>query len=472
MMQVYVSNEVRIIDPSSEILDWVFRNFEVANPEYEKRLKNGFSVWKCPEKVRFFKMEIDGGSLVLRIPYGMYSFLKECISSRTKQVYDMRSDHGDLDYGNIALPLYDYQATAVNAMMNAGGGILIGKCGSGKTQIGIGAAVALKRKTLWLTHTNDLLEQSYERASRYMPKEWLGKIAAGKVDIGSHITFATVQTLSKKNLEEYKYEWDAIIVDECHRVCGTADKAQMFYKTITSLNAKYKYGLTATLHRADGLIQSVLATLGPECYTIPMDAVADKTITPTVIIRNTALPASMDYLDEHGDVCFTKLIDYVAKDRERNQQIINDVISNPGHSSLILSDRISHLEELLSLMPDSEKEKCVMLNGKQQTKKAKELRNQAIEDMRTGKKTYLFATYGLAKEGLDIPRLDRLYLATPKKDSAVVEQSLGRISRVYDGKTEAICYDYVDSKIGMLSRGIYPKREKIYRYMELPVIYG
>ena len=57
-----------------------------------------------------------------------------------------------------------------------------------------------------------------------------------------------------------------------------------------------------------------------------------------------------------------------------------------------------------------------MIDGKMTSKKRKAEREQAIEDMRTGKKRYLFATYSLAKEGLDIPRLDRLYLTTPQKD--------------------------------------------------------
>ena len=64
--------------------------------------------------------------------------------------------------------------------------------------------------------------------------------------------------------------------------------------------------------------------------------------------------------------------------------------------------------------------------------------------MRKGKKHFLFASYGLAKQGLDIPRLDRLYLVTPKKDYAVVTQSVGRIARTFDGKQDAICFDYVD----------------------------
>ena len=79
------------------------------------------------------------------------------------------------------------------------------------------------------------------------------------------------------------------------------------------------------------------------------------------------------------------------------------------------------------------------------SKKAKREREEAIEQMRTGQKRFLFATYSLAKEGLDIPRLDRLFMATPVKDYAVVVQSIGRIARVFPEKETPIAYDFVDN---------------------------
>ena len=81
--------------------------------------------------------------------------------------------------------------------------------------------------------------------------------------------------------------------------------------------------------------------------------------------------------------------------------------------------------------------------------------------MRTGDKHYLFATYSLAKEGLDIPRLDRLFLTTPQKDYAVIVQSTGRVARVYDGKQQPIVYDYVDNIKSLIKS--YKKRCTHYR---------
>jgi superfamily II DNA or RNA helicase len=122
---------------------------------------------------------------------------------------------------------------------------------------------------------------------------------------------------------------------------------------------------------------------------------------------------------------------------------------------------LGHLETLINLLPPELKDRAVMISGKMTTKKGKAEREQAIEDMRTGKKKYLFATYSLAAEGMDIPNLERLFMATPVKDYARVTQSVGRIARTSEGKSEPICYDFVDN-IGYLVK-MYKTRCKHYR---------
>jgi superfamily II DNA or RNA helicase len=107
------------------------------------------------------------------------------------------------------------------------------------------------------------------------------------------------------------------------------------------------------------------------------------------------------------------------------------------------------------------KDKAVMISGKMTTKKGKAEREQAIEDMRTGEKKYLFATYSLAKEGLDVPRLERLFLTTNQKDYAVITQSIGRVARTFEGKADPIVYDFVDD-IGYLVKS-YKKRCSTYK---------
>ena len=167
-------------------------------------------------------------------------------------------------------------------------------------------------------------------------------------------------------------------------------------------------------------------------------------------------------MDTDGTIIYAKLVNFLADRYDRNELIAADLVENRDHYNLILSDRLSHLEYLMKHLPLDLRDQAVMVDGKMTSKKAKAMREQAIEDMRQGRKRYLFATYSLAKEGLDIPRLDRLYLATPQKDYAVITQSIGRIARTFEGKAEPVVYDYVDEGIQYLVSS-YKKRCTTYR---------
>jgi superfamily II DNA or RNA helicase len=140
---------------------------------------------------------------------------------------------------------------------------------------------------------------------------------------------------------------------------------------------------------------------------------------------------------------------------------VTHLLASYNRPSLILSDRLSHLETLMDMLPPDMRKDAVMVSGKMTTKKGKAEREQAIADMRSGAKKYLFATYSLAREGLDIPCLERLYLTTPIKDKAWVIQSIGRIARVFHGKSKPVAYDFVDD-IAYLHK-MYKKRCTIYR---------
>ena len=436
-MKIMISNEIRIQGPPKALVETVRKELTMPNPEYGKKQRMG--LWTGNTDPQICLYYVDGLSLV--VPCGAGKLLRPYLEGA--EISQDLADNGTIEYPG-SIPLYEYQQAAVEAMREAGNGILKSPCGSGKTQMGIALAATLGRKTLWVTHTNDLLEQSYSRAAQYFPKNILGKIAAGKVTIGSHITFATVQTLSKIDLEKHKYTWDVVIVDECHRVAGTPSSIKMFYKVLSSLAARYKYGLSATVHRSDGLIKSTFAVIGDVRHTVPEEAVAEKTMKVQVIRKDTGIQICRECLDIDGTLVYQKLIPHLTENRKRNHGIIMDLIANARNYNLILSDRLEHLRELREMLPEELKLSSAMIDGKMTSKKAKAERIQAIKDMREGKKHYLFASFSLAKEGLDIPRLDRLYITTPKKDYAVVTQSIGRIARTFEGKQDAICYDYVD----------------------------
>ena len=435
-MQVTIGSEISIQDPPPDMVGWIRENLVLQNPEYCKKQRMGMWIGRTPEYISLYY--VDGNKVV--VPCGVGREIRRYIPE-TAIIRPDLADNGLIDYCG-SVPLYDYQKSAVEAMCRVSCGILQSPCGSGKTQMGIALAARLRRKTLWVTHTQDLLNQSYGRAAQYYPENTLGRITAGKVQIGSHMTFATVQTLSKLDLEKYKYTWDVIIVDECHRLAGSPTSITMFYRVMCRLAARYKYGLSATVHRSDGLIKSTFAVIGPVRYKVPDEAVKDKTMQVAVKRVDTEIKINRCCLDTDGTIVYSKLIEYLTGNADRNAMIVKHLRENSGHYNLILSDRLAHLHIIRTALNAGND--AVMIDGSMTSKSGKAAREQAIEDMRSGRKHYLFASYSLAKEGLDIPRLDRLYLTTPKKDYAVVTQSIGRIARVFTEKENAVCYDFVD----------------------------
>lgn len=456
-MNIKIANRIYIEDPTPEVKEWVKANLRFPNPEYVKKERMGFWLGKTPKELWLY--ERDGKTWIL--PFGVIREIMPLV--RGSSVYcDFRQDNV-IDYGSKSMELFDYQKEAVIKMAEAKYGILKAGCGSGKTQCGIALIKMFRRRALWLCNKYDLLKQSMERAEKYIDPGLFGTITEGRVDVGIGITFATVQTMSKIDLTQMRDYWDVIIVDECHGVCTSASTFTMYEKVLNQLAARHKIGLTATVHRADGLIKATFALLGNVAYEIPEEATADRVTDVKIRTIETGADLTDDCLNDDGTISYVKLIETLTTDWERNKLIAKCIMDCKGHSCIILSDRLNQLELIRKMLPYEMQEQSVYINGKMTSKKAKEERQKAMEQMRTGEMKYFFGSYKIAREGLDIPCLDRLFMASPVKDPAVVEQSVGRIRRTSDGKTETpVVYDFYDKEIGMCS-GWYKKRCSVYR---------
>lgn len=455
-MNTTIANRIRIEDPSDEIEQWAKDCLKFPNPEYVKKERMGFWTGRTPKELRLY--EWDGNTLVL--PFGVVRELMPMLRG-TPVVTDFRQG-SVIDYGHTDMGLYDYQEEAVGHMVEAKYGILKAKPGSGKTQMGIAMIKRIRRRALWLCHTADLLNQSRDRAMRYMDRDLIGTITEGKVNVGVGVTFATVQTMANLELQQYRDYWDVVIVDECHRVGSSASTFTRYEKVLNHLSARHKYGLTATPERSDGLIRATFSLIGGVAWEVPDSAIADRVMGVTIRRVNTDFEMDDSCLNVDGTINYVKLIESLTTNHERNKLIARKIMADKEHSCLILSDRLNQLEEIRALLPYEMQEKSAFISGKMQSKKAKAEREQALEDMRTGKLKYLFASYSLAKEGLDIPRLDRLFLASPAKFSAVITQAVGRVRRTFEGKETPVVYDFVDGEVGFCERA-WKERCRSYR---------
>ena len=337
---------------------------------------------------------------------------------------------------------------------------------------------------MWLTHTGELLTQSMDRAKACfdLPNNAYGTITAGKVNIGSAITFATVQTMCNIDLKQYAKEWDVVIVEECHKAIGTPTKIMQFYKVLSNLQARYKIGVTATPKRADGLERCMTALLGNIEHTIPKAEVKKFTCPVKVKKIETDYKPNLDVvLAGDGTIVYSSLINDLIQNEERNEKIARDIKvrllagfnHNKNEKFLVLNDRVEHLTKLRALIVKKMIEygfprpadRIKQLMALSNSKKAREERRQVLKDLNDGKIYVVLATYALAKEGLDVPNLNYVVFASPVKDATTVEQASGRVGRKAENKPYGVVIDYVDSNIGMLA-GFSKKRNSVYKKLE------
>jgi superfamily II DNA or RNA helicase len=465
-MYIYISNKTTIKEATPEAFEWCKKNLEFPNPEYAK--KEHMGLWTGNIEPVIVLWERKGEDAI--IPYGatgafMSAF--DCPWQFEGKAPDPYSIHY---HSNIEL--FDYQKEALMKVDRRYNGVIVMPCGSGKTQTALELVARLGRRTLWLTHTHELLKQSLERAQSCfgLSDDEYGTITSGKINVGKAITFATIQTMVNIDLEPYKNYWDVIIVDECHKAIGTPTKVMMFYKVVSGLNAAYKYGLTATPQRNDGLERCMYALLGGVLCTVPDSAVEKNTVPIHVWQYESDIyePNMSQVLRADGTLDFVRLINDLCHNKERNADIARLInqMNKGGKTCLVLSDRVEHLELLRDAVG---KEYTMQIYSMSGSKAARQARKDCIDKLKNRQIRCLFATYQLAKEGLDIPTLDCVVLATPKKDKITVIQSVGRCGRKAPNKEAGYVIDYVDTAFSILKnygrarRNIYKnKKYKIF----------
>ena len=473
MAEMYVDSRLNIKDYTNEMLLYAKEKLIFNNPKYIKA--EALGKWTGNIEKYIYMYEIRNNVLVL--PFGCFKNFYLKFKNDLSIVKSLISPVRHINY-HSNINLYQYQEIAVKRLISAKNGILVSPCGSGKTIMGLETVAKLGLKTLWVAHTNDLVQQAMDRAKANFGLDCskYGTITAGKAKIGD-ITFATAQTLCNLDLPLYKNEFDVIIIDECHHIYKGDNSLAMYYKILNNLSARYRFGLTATPKRADGLEKCMFALLGDIVHTIPKEEVKKFTCPVKVVKKETGYTPNLDLiLAGDGTIIYSDLINDLTNNEKRNEFIAEDIYSivQKMHNAriLILSDRVEHLtrlrKKLCEKLPTFEN-KIKQLMALSNSKKAREERRQVLKDLNDGNINIVLATYQLAREGLDIPNLNYLVMASPVKDPITVEQSVGRVGRKANGKEYGICIDYTDNNFGMLA-GFSKKRNSVYKRLEYEII--
>lgn len=351
------------------------------------------------------------------------------------------------------ISLRDEQVPAVQAIMDfldrpGKGAILFAPCGKGKTVMGLEMIRRLERKALVLVHKSFLVDQWVERISMFLPNAKVGLWQRDKVPVGDEdIVVGMVQSIinAKREYPSHFYEaFGTIVADETHRYA-----APLWQEAISRFTASYRIGLTATPERKDGLHHVFYAHIGPIVYWME-----GHKRQPLIWRIDTDTSFNLrSYLLYNGEVNTSKLVTMISKEESRTDRIVDFAFRalKKGRKVLILSERVAHTKEMLDLLKTkvSDDFQCALyIGGMKQAQRE----SASHADVICG-------TYAMAQEGLDIPTLDTLILATPKTS---ITQSVGRILRDSPDKKDPVVVDFVDPLIPIMN-GYWGARKRTYK---------
>ena len=338
--------------------------------------------------------------------------------------------------------LRDIQQEPVNAFIDNVinkkklGGIISVPCGFGKTIMAIYIACYFKKKTLFISHKDFLNEQFINSVNIFVPNARIGKIKQKILDVNNKdIVIATLQSLAMKDYDEKIFDdFGLVIIDECHHIAS-----EVFSRAFRKMNIRITLGLSATLNRKDGLRKVFEWYLGKSVYKIT------NTDNECNMIINLHKYYSHDIeynyvkLMYNGTPNIVALVNNICNYEPRTLFIFNllkEVLEKESNRKiLILSERKNQLKNLEDLIKNDInlcKSYGYYIGGMKMT----DLDISATKQI-------ILATYQMSSEGLNIPTLNTVILASPISD---IQQSVGRILREKKNERKYIplCIDIYD----------------------------
>lgn len=334
--------------------------------------------------------------------------------------------------------LRDYQLTALMKLLKAGGGVASMPTGSGKTLLALKLIHTLSEKTIVLVHRKELFKQWCEEIQKaipgLVPMSLSDAIVSYEMPTTENkecpsITVAMVPTLAgaEKNKNRIasglmNQPFNMLILDEAHHC-----PADTFYSVANHIDAKYKFGFSATTKREDGDDMKMEAALGPIVVDVKAGDLIDR--------QFLALPV-FEFIDvdagARGKTWPEEYKNGVVLNESRNNAIAARVkqLTDEGRQVYIHVERINHGQILSKLMH------VPFVYSKSKD------REETIGTFKQGLTRVLVST--LLAEGVDIPSISAIVMAGGMKTAIGTIQRVGRALRPTPGFQNAIVVDFAD----------------------------
>lgn len=533
MLQIFITNNIRIRDASTPLRAAVTKALTIENPAFKKAKRIGKRAWGIDPRLELFIY--DQGDIVAPrgFQYELEKILKTLGYDPQKVVKKKQTEGNQVYFGWAeGWQLRSYQEPFVNAVLEKNG-VGIAPAGSGKTIMGLRYVSEKGRAAVWLTHTTDLMYQTAEKARQVLPD--VGKIGFfgdGKHDWGDgKLIIATVQTLqANQHLIDGMNDFiGTVVIDEAHHF-----PAVQFIDTAGRFMAENFLGVTATPDRKDGLEAYMYRGIGPQLHRVERDDLyaSGELIKPEVRFIYTEFDYEtasdrneLDSVEAGGDdLDYIDVINHLIHDEKRAKLVAETIAeAAPDGPAIVITESVRYcfiLQELvdrvLAARYPGVKIKTAVVHGgisrykwqktrpaewiekRTKTRNGKSWTEYKVEDYTaeefaawqvtpTKRKEImaacdrkeiqiLFATQ-LAREGLDMPHLVSGFMAMPKRgddggksNGGSVEQEIGRIQRKDPANPEKKAVWYDFVDYNVgVFKQQYQSRRSVYRRLGIPL---
>lgn len=307
-----------------------------------------------------------------------------------------------------------------------GGAVLCLPTGFGKTTTALHVAAALGVRVAVLVHKGFLADQWAERVAGVLPRARVSRVQGAEFDASGDVVVVMIQTLVSRGYDLSAAGIGLLIVDEVHHIAAEAFSKTMFL----TAGIPRRLGLSATPTRKDGLTRVIHWFFGPTAFAVERTRAGNvRVLFERYDCDEYRLPPPVN---RRGDVCYATLMSRLVRDAARTAVVAARAaaLAAAGRQVLVLSHRREHCRDL-----------AAAVNNVGATAGAPTAATYLGGDAACPDTRVVCATYALASEGFDCPRLDALVLATPASD---VNQSCGRILRG-DEPGSKVIVDVVDA---------------------------
>lgn len=329
----------------------------------------------------------------------------------------------NLDLELAGYEFRDYQIESVQAALEYRRGILKLATNAGKTLVTAGIIKSTGCNAVAVVPSKPLLYQTAEYYAKTLGLP-IGKVGDKYEELDEPIVVTTMASFYKVAAHSAKRPFNTLILDEVHHA-----KAKSIFDAARFLEAPIRIGVSGTpltYSRLDDL--NLMGTTGPLLYEITNADLIERgfSVKPIIVfheIDRPEIPKKTDYASAYDIL--------VVHNRHRNS-LIHEIVEDSKGLTLILVERLEHVENLLLAIPGA-----IPATGSTDNQ-------EILAGMRQGKYKAVVAT-NVFGEGIDAEGIDNIILAGAGQSHIRLLQRIGRGLRFRSGKTTVTIHDFLDS---------------------------